>query len=345
MNHIPQPARAFGRPHVVILGASASRATFPEGDASGRRLPLMADLIETVRLKNLLAPHQDEQTKGDFELLYHRLVRSGKHAKLVADVERRIYNYFADLEITGPATVYDRLVLSLRKQDVIATFNWDPLLFQACLRNHQMVDLPEILYLHGNVAIGFCERDRQTGQVGSICSLCDKPFDPLPLLYPITEKDYGSNEYIQYSWKRIQKQLGGAYLLTIFGYRAPQSDSRAIDLLRSAWKNNAVSQFAQLEIVDILPESQLEQSWQPFFVRDHYGITDQIDLTWLFQNARRSCETFCAATMQNDPWPRRPMPSAETLDDLHEWVQPLVEAERLGHDLVAPEPPVFNTSA
>lgn len=35
-------------PHVVILGAGASRAAFPYGNAKGRRLPVMADLADCV---------------------------------------------------------------------------------------------------------------------------------------------------------------------------------------------------------------------------------------------------------------------------------------------------------
>lgn len=38
------------RPHVVVLGAGASLAAFPNGDAQGRRLPLMRDLAELIGL-------------------------------------------------------------------------------------------------------------------------------------------------------------------------------------------------------------------------------------------------------------------------------------------------------
>ena len=47
----------FGRPHVVILGAGASLAAFPNGDANGIRLPLMLDFIEKIKplfLKEIL---------------------------------------------------------------------------------------------------------------------------------------------------------------------------------------------------------------------------------------------------------------------------------------------------
>jgi hypothetical protein len=41
------------RPHVVILGAGASLAAFPNGDRNGRRLPLMKDFVDVVALRGL----------------------------------------------------------------------------------------------------------------------------------------------------------------------------------------------------------------------------------------------------------------------------------------------------
>ncbi len=38
------------RPHIVILGAGASVATFPNGDANGNIIPLMNNLIELLGL-------------------------------------------------------------------------------------------------------------------------------------------------------------------------------------------------------------------------------------------------------------------------------------------------------
>ncbi|MBU4399752.1 MAG: hypothetical protein KKE86_10510, partial [Planctomycetes bacterium] len=47
--------RRVGCPHVVILGAGASLAACPNGDALGRQLPLMANLVEILDLKDLIA--------------------------------------------------------------------------------------------------------------------------------------------------------------------------------------------------------------------------------------------------------------------------------------------------
>ena len=67
-------------------------------------------------------------------------------------------------------TVYDFLILSLTEKDVIATFNWDPLLLQAYVRCNEITDnLPHLLCLHGNVGTGYCEEHREFGSKDAVC--------------------------------------------------------------------------------------------------------------------------------------------------------------------------------
>ena len=41
-------------PHVVILGAGASYAAFPNGDRNGKKLPLMNNFVETLGIEKLI---------------------------------------------------------------------------------------------------------------------------------------------------------------------------------------------------------------------------------------------------------------------------------------------------
>src|SRR6516225_8059366 len=70
-------------PHIVIVGAGGSRAACPEGDRSGRHLPMMADLIDTVGLRPLLEKAGVRSSVEDFEPLYDDLATSGRHDELV----------------------------------------------------------------------------------------------------------------------------------------------------------------------------------------------------------------------------------------------------------------------
>jgi len=43
-----------GKPHVVILGAGASYAAFPNGDKNRKKLPLMNNFVETLGIEELI---------------------------------------------------------------------------------------------------------------------------------------------------------------------------------------------------------------------------------------------------------------------------------------------------
>ena len=180
----------MGKPHVVILGAGASRAAFPKGDKNGLRLPLMDDFVEVLGLDHLLCQTGIDFNTVNFEKVYDQLYQKGTYQEIIDELEKVIYGYFSSLEISDEPTIYDHLLLSLREKDIVATFNWDPFLLQAYRRNAQEFKLPKLLFLHGNVDIGYCENDKVMGVNGNKCTKCDIGFTPTKLLYPISEKNY-----------------------------------------------------------------------------------------------------------------------------------------------------------
>jgi hypothetical protein len=116
----------MGKPHIVIIGAGGSRAALPSGDANGRQLPLMNDLLKVVPgVREALARYGIRNTKRNFEEIYSSLVEI-KALEAKSDVEAAIFEYFSSLALPNQPTICDHLVLGLRKKDVIATFNWDP---------------------------------------------------------------------------------------------------------------------------------------------------------------------------------------------------------------------------
>src|SRR5690606_32052274 len=204
--------------------------------------------------------------------------------------------------------VYDYLLISLREKDVIATFNWDPFLMQAYRRHASLRRLPQVLFLHGNVAVGVCHACRVKGPAGDSCRRCGESFQPTRLLYPVASKDYTSDSFIKSEWDALRDHLENAYLVTIFGYSAPATDAAAIELLREVWSRNESRELAQIEIVDIRDEEDLRAAWGPFITRDHYHTTRSIHETLIARYPRRSCEAFAWATLQCDPWPDNRVP-------------------------------------
>jgi hypothetical protein len=156
-------------PHVVILGAGASRASFPNGDANGKRLPVMADLIECLELKALIEAAGFNNV-SDFEAIYDEISTEGRYPSLKSEIESRVRAYFEALEMPDTPTLYDFLILSLRENDFIATFNWDPFLVKAYIRHREIEKLPHLLFLHGNVMIGICHSDRNPWNSGGALS-------------------------------------------------------------------------------------------------------------------------------------------------------------------------------
>lgn len=136
----------IGRPHIVLLGAGASRASFMEGDKNGLRLPLMNDLFDLLNLKLDLGKYNLNIKDRNFEDFFSDLYEEDPDHLLIKVIEERIFDFFNKLELPDTPTIYDYLVLSLRKKDVIATFNWDPFLWMAAKRNYGVVDLPHLIF-------------------------------------------------------------------------------------------------------------------------------------------------------------------------------------------------------
>ena len=314
-------------PHVVILGAGASYAAFPHGDKNGRVLPLMRNMVEIIGLEPLLQSYGVTTGYEDFESLYDSLAADAKYKDLTIELENAVLAYFAEMRLPDEATLYDLLLLSLRDKDVIATFNWDPFLADAVKRNRHIKNLPRILFLHGNVDVGVCVEHRSKGFLEHSCSTCGQPLKPTPLLFPVKQKDYTTNPFIKNEWDEIQFFLEKAYLVTIFGYSAPATDVEAKELLLNTWKNNNTRELAEIEIINIRPREELEANWSEFFVRQHYAVFDKIGYSLSFKYVRRSCEAFAMATLQQAPWKENNFPETKSLEEIHQWLQPLLVEE------------------
>lgn len=312
-------------PHVVILGAGASKAACSH-DRNGHLVPVMNELASVPSIRDAIGPGLGTDDLQDFESLYGKLPRNR-----AAAVESSIYKYFNKLKLPDRVTCYDQLLLCLRPKDLIASFNWDPLLDQARQRNEGCAPLPRIVYLHGNVTVGYCKIDGISGSMNSDCKSCGNPLSPVRLLYPIQKKNYHQQKgYIHDQWNLLESTLADAYFLTIFGYRAPQSDIEAISLMTQAYDTNLAKILAEIHIIDIRNKRQLRKQWSSFTVGSHYGIRRNLSSCWqLTRYPRRSCEALAQATLANDPWEFNSLPKFRLLHRLQDWVRPLVHEESM----------------
>ena len=303
------------RPHVVLLGAGASLAAFPLGDRSGRSLPLMNNLVDTVGLKLLIErlagkEHQDE----NFENIYSKLTMDPRHENSLKEIEEKVRNYFSSLRITTEATIYDFLLLSLREKDAIFTFNWDPLLFDAYKRNAHISKLPSIFFLHGNVRIGVCPSHANVwGERQSFCNMCSRELTDVPLLFPVRGKNYTLHRYIKRCWEEANFYFAEAFVLTIFGYGAPVSDTAAVDLLQTAWTSRSERRIEHVEIIDVLPSSVLYERWRDFTPTGHLRQLPTVWDSWLMRYPRRTVESLMYPVHHGEPAEVFPLVQTEHL--------------------------------
>lgn len=319
-------------PHTVILGAGASIAmTRLNEEKFGKKLPSMDNLVEILGLSELLEENKIEFKNKNFELLFAELKTDIQYDKLTSKIEQIIYDYFESMEISNDLTIYDYLIMSLSKNDAIATFNWDPFLIQALARCSRFThNLPRLIHLHGNTGIGICYKDSVAGHIWAKCGSCGTSFEPTPLLYPIGKKDYATNPWLKGEWEILQDYLKESFYVTIFGYSAPVSDLEAKNLLLNVWNRNDSKEMAEIEIVDIKESNELHETWKDFIVRSHYVTTSNIFDSYLFKFPRRSCAAFFEAVGMCNPQKENPFPKFDNLIQLYSWVKNLIDEEESG---------------
>lgn len=306
---VPRYNRSIGemggmdiRAHTVILEAGATMAAIPNGDRYGKKSSVMNGMISKLGLDDLLVDVELETKSENIEDIYSELCMKHEYVDVVRELEKRLYDYFDSFEIPDTPTVYDFLILSLTEKDVIATFNWDPLLLQAYVRCNEITDnLPHLLCLHGNVGMGYCKEHREFGTKDAICPVCKKQLPPIRLLYPIKNKEYNKDDYIKECWDAVDYIINNSYMITIFGYSAPSSDVEAVNLLKKAWGKKENRQLEEVSVIDIIDEAEMLKKWDAFIYSHHYRYTNNFFESYLGMFPRRSCETVLAMYSFNIP--------------------------------------------
>lgn len=313
------------RPHVVILGAGASRATCPNGDKHGNRLPLMADFSACVGLDQMLQKWGIDPAQN-FEDTYSDLYEAGEHAKLT-HLNKVVETYFGALELPDHPTIYDHLVLSLRETDIIATFNWDPLLLQAYRRIPTKFRKPRLAFLHGNLMTGYCEADRTLGIAGARCTQCGEPFTPTPILYPVRNKNYAHSPAIASQWELLRYGMQNAFMFTIFGYSGPKTDREAIAAMSEAWGGVSDRQMEQSAFITFQTADEITEAWDKFIHTHHYEVQRDFFESWIAQHPRRTGEAYLRQYHDAKFVEGNPAPTTLTLDELWAWYERLLPAE------------------
>lgn len=284
------------RPHLVILGAGASKDSMPNGDAEGRPLPVMNEFISTLGLTDYIGRIEGVPKTDNIEDVYSWLANQEQFAEERFVVENEIREYFSNITLPNTLTKYDLLVLSLRQKDCIATFNWDGLLVQAYQRMQKITsDLPQMVFLHGNVEVGYCPKCNTYGYWFAKCHKCGEQLQEVPLLYPVKNKNYQKDEFISEQWKILDDYISKAALITIYGYSAPKTDIEAINIIKKAFARLGTPRY--FDIVEIIEHPKFDtknisEAWLDLseMARDHLKLRRSVFDSYMFKNPRRSLE-------------------------------------------------------
>ena len=322
---------SVGKPHVLLLGAGASKAALPNGDKSGKPVPILRDLARDLHLHRDFPQDLVELSQTDFEAAYSGLFNRGDSREL-EQVSRKIADYFWDLQLPDEANLYDVINLSLRRKDIIATFNWDPFLLtsQRRLAKLGVTQLPQLFFLHGNVVVGYCAKDKVSGPVGNRCSRCGNAFEPSRLLFPVENKNYQDGNLIQREWEAIRYYLKHCFMLTIFGYSAPKTDVEAVALLKEGWGNVKDRSMEQTEIINRpgAKHEALRETWNKFIHTHHYEIHESYYDSFIANHPRRTGEVYKNQYLEAKFISDNPIPRDITeLDQLVAWFRPLLDVE------------------
>jgi hypothetical protein len=314
-------------PHVVILGAGASKAAMPEGDKSGKAIPLMEDLPEILGNDWKRLVHEAEPPQGNFEATFSWIRKNGNFESQLSEIQKSIESYFQDLELPDHPTIYDYLVLGLRGKDVLATFNWDPFLMQAHKRNRKVAELPDIRFLHGCVAFATCTEHDILGEPFGECPECQCHLDSGRLFFPDEDKDYAQDALTYRDWEKVTAKLKKAFHLTVFGYSGPATDYNARKLLLDGWKQSPMQPISHAEIIDIKEKDILINSWGEFFPYSHYMIFRNFWDSSVAKWPRRTFEWKSSVSRYGIPVQDIGPLRTHSLNELQEWFGLLAATE------------------
>lgn len=329
----------MGGMHLVILGAGASIASSKRNpEKLGRKLPSMNDLPKVIDMSDILSQLPDELIRENFEELYGNIWEWDCESKFLKEINDRIYAYFVGLQLPLQPTIYDYLIMSLRDKDVIASFNWDPFLYQAWWRNYLHGSSPSLIFLHGNVAVGYNNEIGAIGQAGTIGKIYPVYYEPTKLMYPVKHKNYRDDEFIRSEWERFEVCLQNAKRVTVFGYSAPKSDVEAISAMQKAWGTPQQRNLEQFELIDIRDEEEVRASWDGFIHTHHYDYCTDFFQSSLVQYPRRSFEAYMCQCFPNTPdegfVEAVPVPhdKIHSFKEMWVWYEPLIQMEEEGKE-------------
>lgn len=82
------------KPHILLLGAGASRAALPNGDKRGTPVPLLRDVAASLKLEDLFPDDLRAVAQDDFESAYSQLYDRVGTTGIIETIDAKVAAYF-----------------------------------------------------------------------------------------------------------------------------------------------------------------------------------------------------------------------------------------------------------
>ena len=184
-----------------------------------------------------------------------------------------------------------------------------------------------MVFLHGNVATGYCRRDGIKGNARGYCPRCGNLFERAPLLYPIQKKNYADNEFIVTEWNALKRGFSEAFMITIFG-SGPKTDEETIAAMSEAWGASDDRNLEQTSFITIQDDDEIQENWSKFIHSHHYEIHSDFYQSWIANHPRRTGEAYLEPIFECKFLPDNPLPRGADFPELWDWFERFREPER-----------------
>lgn len=155
---------------------------------------------------------------------------------------------------------------------------------------------------------------------------------PSKLLFPVENKEYATDTFINAEWATLDAFLRQARMLTVFGYSAPVTDAEAVKRFGDPWRNLPTRRFDHLEVIDIADREWLGSKWSPLAFQDHLLLYSTFYESFAAIYPRRSCEVKREVSARGCFAAQNRIPRSATFAGLDEWLSPLLAAEAADRD-------------
>jgi hypothetical protein len=86
--------------------------------------------------------------------------------------------------------------------------------------------------------------------------------------------------------------------------------------------------MGQVEIIDIKPEEELREAWDPFILEHHYDTENSFYDSWIARHPRRTCDAVWRQTMEVEFLEDNSIPQNFSFGEQVAWYKQLMNIER-----------------